>query len=306
MVTDVISSLAAAQNADGGWAPQPGGPSSTEATALALWALAAFRAREPELNAATGRGLGWLCARQRPDGSWPMNDQVPESNWMSTLAVLSLAQLESERERAVRGGAWLLAEKSRPMSWGARLYFWLYPEKWVAEQDMSLRGWSWAQGTTAWVEPTSLALVAIKQLAPFLPSQQVRDRIREGELVLRDRMCIGGGWNYGNKRVMGIAVPPYPDTTALALIALQDQPADEAVQASLTVLDDMLTDNRSGLVLALSTLCLQLYGRDVGALRAELLGRFRETRFDGSMRTTALALLALDEQARHFAVPSHG
>jgi hypothetical protein len=306
MVAEVLSSLVGGQNRDGGWGAQPGLPSTTEGTALALWALAAYRDREPRLEEPLRQALGWLHARQRPDGSWPMSDQVPQSNWMGILAVLALAQLGSERARALRGGAWLLESSSEQGgSLLARLYFRLFPEHQLVDLDLSLRGWSWAAGTLGWVEPTSYALVALKLLQPQLPRQRTTARIREAELLLRDRMCLEGGWNYGNKVVLGVPVPPYPDTTALALIALHDRPGDEGIRASLGALDAMLESNRSGLVLALSALCLQLYGRDVSGLRAQLSERFRETRFDGTTRTLALALLALDERVRHFEVPSH-
>jgi hypothetical protein len=304
MVVEALSLLIGAQNRDGGWGAKPGLPSTTEGTALALWALGAYRDREAQLREPLRLALAWLHARQRPDGGWPMSDQVRQSNWMSILAVLALAQIESERIHALRGGSWLLATSSQQGPLLARLYFRFFENRGVV-LDLSLRGWSWADGTLGWVEPTSYALVALKLLQPDLPQQRTSARIREAELLLRDRMCLEGGWNYGNKVVMGVPVPPYPDTTALALIALHDRPRDEGIRASLGALDTMLETNRSGLVLALAALCLQLYGRDVTGLRAQLRGRFRETHFDGATRTLALALLALDEQVRHFAAPRH-
>ena len=48
-------------------------------------------------------------------------------------------------------------------------------------------------------------------------------RIRDGEAVLRDRVCVDGGWNYGNSNVFGKNLPAYIPTTAIALLALQDR-----------------------------------------------------------------------------------
>ena len=58
-----------------------------------------------------------------------------------------------------------------------------------------------------------------------------------GEMLVYDRMCENGGWNYGNSKVLGEALWPYPDVTAVALIALQDRAASEANQKSLRALD---------------------------------------------------------------------
>jgi squalene-hopene/tetraprenyl-beta-curcumene cyclase len=60
-----VDALAAAQQADGGWAPEPGAASTPAATGLALTAVAA---RHPARRAAA---LRYLVAAQRPDGSWP-------------------------------------------------------------------------------------------------------------------------------------------------------------------------------------------------------------------------------------------
>jgi hypothetical protein len=72
------------------------------------------------------------------------------------------------------------------------------------------------------VEPTSWALLALKRMRGALPRRRTEDRIEEAHRLLADRMCRGGGWNYGNKAILGFDLDPYPDTTALALLALQD------------------------------------------------------------------------------------
>ncbi len=225
---------------------------------------------------------------------------------MSSVAVLALARFESERPRAVKGAQWLLVEKSQPLPWLHRFLATFFPKLDPVELDSTLEGWSWVSGTTAWVEPTAHALTALKALSPFLPRRQTAERIQQGELVLEDRMCVGGGWNAGNKTVMGVNAPPYPDTTALALLALQGTPVNDQIRSSLTALREMLGGTRTGLVLALSTLCFQLYGQDVSSLRAELRDHFRETQFGGEVRPIALALLALDEREEHFKVARNG
>jgi hypothetical protein len=45
-----------------------------------------------------------------------------------------------------------------------------------------------------------------------------------GEQMLLERRCRDGGWNYGNRRVLGTDLPSYPETTALALLGLSRNP----------------------------------------------------------------------------------
>jgi hypothetical protein len=46
-----------------------------------------------------------------------------------------------------------------------------------------------------------------------------------GEKMILERRCSDGGWNYGNRRVLGEDLRSYPETTALALLGLSGNPA---------------------------------------------------------------------------------
>ena len=69
--------LVAHQNQDGGWGEDPRsyddpvwigrGPSTASQTA---WALIALHAADEQRSPAAERGVGWLVATQRGDGSW--------------------------------------------------------------------------------------------------------------------------------------------------------------------------------------------------------------------------------------------
>jgi hypothetical protein len=123
--------------------------------------------------------------------------------------------------------------------------------------------------------------------------------------MIVDRGCPGGGWNYGNGRVLGEDLWPYPDTTALALLALRGGPQAADVGPSLDALDRMLDDSASGLATALGILALAPYGRDVEAHRIRLRERFLRTGFRGETRALAYALAALDPAARPFGDLGH-
>lgn len=276
---------------DGGFGVRAGLPSRTEPTALALLALA----DDADAESSVASALGWLRAVQHPDGGWPLGADVPEPSWAGALAVLALARL-GEEGRARRGAAWLLEREGRRPGWRARMVQRLRTRR-VVDQDPSLRGWPWTDGASSWVEPTAYALLALRSLAPELP-RGARARIEEGEQLLLDRMCPGGGWNYGNSVVLDVALEPYPDTTALALLALRDHAEAEPQRRSLAALEHMLGEHHSGLALSWSILCLEAYGRETRELRARLEASFAARGFLEDTRALALAGLALGGGAR--------
>ena len=287
------SRLLVPQNPDGGWGAMAGGPSLTEPTALAVMALRG--ARDPAADRAVTRGLGWLRERQRGDGAWPASDQVPMDSWMTSVAVLALAGSSAERSRAVKGGRWLLEQQGRPVPWLSRLFFFLFPRYDVIDLDLELKGWSWFEDTFGWVEPTAYALIALKTLRADLPGSPTGSRIEEGERLILDRVCEGGGWNYGNSRVYDEELWPYPDTTALALLALQDRPHLPEVRSSLDVLDRMVARNDSLLATSLALLCGRVYGRPVETLSRRLAAHLETASPWVDVRALALAGLALRE-----------
>lgn len=289
------------QRTDGGWSARPAGPSDTESTSLCLLALSFVD--EAPFDAAQSRAKEWLRARQRADGSWPHSDQVPLSHWMTSLAVLALGRSEEDRDRALSGARWLLDQEGRGHSWLTRLMFRFFPERKPVELDWDLTGWPWLPDTFSWVEPTSYALIALKSLRPTLSGRAVRARIEEAHSMILDRTCEEGGWNYGNSLVLGEQLWPYPDTTALGLIALQDAERDELIERSLDALRRMAEENDSVLVRSLAVLALDLYGEDVSNRRSELARRLATTAPPVHARATAFAALALDETRRPLEVP---
>jgi hypothetical protein len=144
--------------------------------------------------------------------------------------------------------------------------------------------------------------MALKKLKQSLVETNCGERIREGEMLIYDRMCENGGWNYGNSRVLGEALWPYPDVTAVALVALQDRAMSEANQRSLRALDAMLREAGSGTALGWGILCLTLYKQDVGEWKRILVKNFEKTRFLGETKSVALALLSLGNGANLFRV----
>ena len=300
MTHQLVELLLQRQNADGGWGAEAGRKSRTEPTSFALLALAAVGDRS--IADAAERAEKWLAGAQNPDGSWPVGAGLKDGSWTTALASFALAGFEPRRAQAARGAQWLLEAQGRSLGWLQSLQYRWAPQTQVVELNPDLKGWPWTAGTFSWVEPTSYALLALKKLLPYLPAGRAHERIREGERLLYDRMCAGGGWNIGNRRVLGVEQPPYPDITALALMALADHRAMEANRRSLLALKRMLAETTSGLSLSWSILCLLIYGEDVTEWRQLCAAGYEKTGFLGETRTVALSAMALADGARMFRI----
>jgi len=86
--------------------------------------------------------------------------------------------------------------------------------------DPTLVGWPWVIGTHSWIEPTALAVLALRAAG-----HGSHTRTREAVRLLNDRLLPGGGCNYGNTVVLGQELLPHLQPTAIALIALHGEPA---------------------------------------------------------------------------------
>jgi hypothetical protein len=147
-------------------------------------------------------------------------------------------------------------------------------------QDNTLRGWSWIEGTFSWIEPTSLCLLALKKSQATLHPRERSARIDEAERMLLDRVCRTGGWNYGNSNMLGQELHAYVPTTALALLAMQDRREHPAVQQSLEYLVRQRLSEQAGMALALTSMCLGVYGApaaDVDERLAAIAERMRSS-----------------------------
>jgi Squalene-hopene cyclase C-terminal domain len=300
MINAAIDLLLGAQNEDGGWGAVKGKRSNTESTSFALMALKSLEG-EP-FDRQTTAGLKWLLQHQKDDGSWSLSDAVKQSSWITPIAVLALLSFQDQTEHALRAAKWILTQEGRKPGWVASLLVRLSLVKKMTELDPYLSGWSWTAGAFSWVEPTSYSLMAVKKLKRSLAGTNCEERIRQGEMLIYDRMCENGGWNYGNSRVLGEALWPYPDVTAVALIALQDRARSEANQTSLRALDSMMREAASGTALGWGILCLTIYNQSVREWKKILVKNFEKTRFLGETKAVALALLAFGNGASLFRI----
>ena len=300
MIDATLDLLLGAQNEDGGWGSFKGKRSNTESTSFALMALKVLEDRS--FNRQTTVGLKWLLEHQKDDGSWSLNDVSKQSSWTTPIAVLALLSFQDQRQHALKAAKWILTQEGRKPGWVASLLVRLSLVEKMTDLDPYLSGWSWTAGAFSWVEPTSYSLMALKKLKRSLDGTNCEERIQQGEMLIYDRMCESGGWNYGNSRVLGEALWPYPDVTAVALIALQDRTTNKANQTSLRALDALMRETSSGTALGWGILCLSLYKQDVGEWKKILVKNFEKTKFLGETKAMALSLLAFGNGASLFRV----
>jgi hypothetical protein len=220
---------------------------------------------------------------------------------MTSLATLALSHFEQTGDTALQGGDWLLRQEGQGItSWWVKLILRFSREPRQVDLDPDLTGWPWTEGTFSWVEPTAYALLALKRLRPGLPGALAEDRIEQGERMIIDRVCLDGGWNYGNSRVLGEDLWSYPDTTALALLALQDVPGAATVETGLAALVRMTNQNRSLLALSLATICMDVYDRPSTALREAIANEADAATTMHATRPVAFAALALIDDVSPF------
>jgi hypothetical protein len=295
VIDQVLDTLRKLQNPDGGWGASHARHSNTEATSLAIAGLKSVD--DLAANQSAVRGASWLAPRQNQDGSWPLNDVTQNGSWSTALAILALTAFPEHRSAALRAAGWLLHQEGSKPGILAELILLVTGKTKVNELNKDLVGWSWVPNSFSWVEPTSYALIALKKVRAALADTEVNERIRQGDAVIYDRMCKGGGWNYGNSKVMDYALWPYPDITAVALIALQDRAQESANQESLQTLRKMAKDVDSGLALCWGAICLNIYGKDNADWKPLIEKRFAKDGFLGETKTLALALMALSGNA---------
>jgi hypothetical protein len=210
-----MTDWAARQNSDGGWAYSRG-CSWAEPTAFVLLAQSVG---SPD-HASFLKGGKFLASLARRDGGWSPQPGVEESTWVTALAALLPEDLITEQQRRQAIG-WLKEKSGRDSSWLYRLRLRLDGDK-----EELPEGWPWFPGASAWVIPTSLGILAFERALRHssLDRSALEDRVAQGKEFLLARQCADGGWNYGSVHALGRDGDSYPETTGIALLALNGTP----------------------------------------------------------------------------------
>ena len=266
--------IAAANHA--GWPYYRGKSSRIEPTCWALLALGdTWKDDAVAWQRFAAPHLQWLAATQREDGLLREDPAAPPNFTANGFAACVFAHLERAPERlldgivAVKGVA---VDSSEP------------------GLDSTLQGWPWMPDTFSWLEPTCWCLLALRKAGTATRGAQAR--IYDAEKVIANRTCQSGGWNYGNASVVGQDLRPYVPTTALGLIALQGRPMP-AVERSLAWLKTARLNVPSAMALALTAMCLRIYGIAADDVEARLSGDSERAEWVGNLQAIAMMIYAL-------------
>jgi len=276
----IRAALLAARNPDGGWPYYPQHASRLEPTVWALLAIARDANRPAEIDVVVrwpGKD-GWLV-----DGP----ADAPVNYPFNALAALACI------DRPDRPGAGQLVATIAKQLVAAKGLALQQDDK-VQRQNNALQAWPWIDQTFSWVEPTAWCTLFLKKIRT-LAIPGAAERIATAEGVIRDRVCRDGGWNYGSSNVYGQELYPYVPTTAIALLAMQDQRADPAVVKSLQYLEANVTSERTSLALSLSAICFAIYGLPIDAIGRALAGPAEVSRARDNVLGLAMSLYALSE-----------
>lgn len=269
----------------GGWSFSGPRQMSLEATCLASFSVLA------EQPSSAPDVVQPLLRAQLFDGSWPSFIGDGEPSWTTTLAICVLNSANDSSGARERGLSWLLKTNGREANW-----FWRWKFK-LADRavrfDPDRYGWPWTSGSASWVIPTAFSVIAIKQFTACNRSDLSERRIRLGVDMLLDRVCLGGGWNSGNSVVYGVPLRAHVESTAIALLALQDEERTSVIQASLVWLKQRSSTIESAESLAWCILSLFAYQESVEELKARLttlVGDGSNIRDNATLATAILAL----------------
>jgi hypothetical protein len=207
-------------------------------------------------------GCKALADAQHPDGRVCRIAERPETCWPTPLAILAWRTAGGFEAALRRGVDFLLRHSGQ---------HWDKTPDSVFGHDPSIPGWPWIADTHSWVEPTSMAILALAACG-----QADHPRVAEGRRMLLDRQLAAGGWNYGNTTVFGAALLPAPESTGHALCALAGRVASAEVAASMSYLEEAIAGIRTPLALTWGLFGLRAWSRgggEVGPWLVECLER---------------------------------
>ena len=229
------------QNGDGGWAysfprGETRGCSWTEPTAFVLLAQAATTPdRESFL-----RGKQFLSSIARGDGGCSPQPGVEESTWVTALVALLPEEAVSVQQRR-QAIDWLKSRTGRESGWRNKLQ-----QRLGGSKDEFPDGWPWFPGAAAWVIPTSLGILAFERALRRSDASrdELQQRVDDGKKFLLSRMCADGGWNHGSNKALGRDGDSYPETTGIALLALNGERSSAQLERARAAARKHLADCR--------------------------------------------------------------
>lgn len=229
-----------------GWGYHPGSEPYVESTVLCCLGLLSVD-QSAETLAVARQASEWLAFLQQSDGSLGLSASLSTPNWTTSYAILLWATDEKFRLPRARAANWLIRQRGSTFP---------RDSKGVLKHDPSIPGWPWVAATHSWVEPTSMAIMAMRR-----HGLRNHERVRDGLRLIRDRSVAAGGWNYGNSAIYGTDLRPLVIPTGMALLALAgSQEKDSTVARAIEYLSQALPQIRSPQSLCWGLLGLSAWG----------------------------------------------
>lgn len=260
---------------EGGFPSRTGESFRSDATAWAILPLLFFDCRHALLGPARTR----LAQAQGDDGSVSIATDHAEAYWPTALSVLAWngsALYDAQRQRGVQ---FLLDTTGQ---------HWKKQPNDPVQHDPSIPGWSWIAGTHSWVEPTALAVCALRN-----SGLAHHPRVADGVRLLMDRQLRDGGWNYGNTRVFESELHPAPESTGAALQALAGLVSYQDVRKSIDYLKAEMHRARTPIALGWGLLGLGSWSEAPKGSTDLILHTLRRQERYGPYDTSSLALVLL-------------
>jgi len=259
----------------GGFAQRQNGKFRPDATAWSVLALSTGNIYGDLVENACIR----LAASQLPDGSISVAEDLENAYWPTALAVLawkSTGGFENEIKRAAKflvktSGLHFPREKDSPYG-----------------HDTAIRGWSWIENTHSWIEPTSMAILALKATG-----NAGHDRVQEAVRMILDRKLPAGGWNYGNTTVFNRELSPTPEHTGQALCALSGFVQRSEITKSIDYLGKEISILRTPLSLCWGLFGLRVWSVKIRGNRERILHSLSLQQRYGSYDTSLLSQLVI-------------
>jgi hypothetical protein len=246
-----------------------------DATAWAVLALeASGNSRDLTLPACRR-----LAGSKHSDGRVSVIAGHPESYWPTSLAILAWKKVPGFKREPELAARFLLATTGK---------HWPMQDHTVVAHDTSIKGWPWIENTHSWIEPTSLAVLALK-----VCGYSEHERVSEAVRMILDRQLSSGGWNVGATRVFGNILRPIPEFTGHALSALAGLTELNQVELSLDYLSRKIDQLKTPLALSWAVFGLTAWSYRLPEVRKRILDSLALQKRYGTYDTTLLAQLVV-------------
>jgi hypothetical protein len=261
-----------------GFANRPGGEHRPDATCWSILALEAAGTASEMVR----QGRQALVAEQLPDGRVCISPEHRDAFWPTALAILAWKGSPPYQDALEKAIGFLLEFDEVRTTQVANE---------IMGHDGTIRGWPWVARTHPWVEPTALALMALR-VSGYTAHSRTQDALR----LLIDRQLSAGGWNYGNTTVFGRQLRPMPETTGMALQAICGLVPSRQVEKSISYLHARLPSLCTPLALAWAILGLNAWDEKIQGLSEHVTRVLQRQHEYGPYDTVSLSALLF---ARH-------